>query len=114
MKNKINLKNIFYYLQGNIRYYLYYSQFDGLIRNHIIEQIDARITCMDTTCYAQGSCKLCGCETTHLQMCNKSCEKPCYPAMVNKEDWKNFKQGEYTTQELLGWYYTNKKTFKKF
>lgn len=89
---KINLENIIAYIQGNIRYQLYYSNWDFLIKDHIKEQIDWRINNkMDKECYSNGSCKMCGCETTHLQMANKSCDKPCYPVMMNKEDWTNYK-----------------------
>ncbi len=48
---------------------------------------------MDEECYEMGSCKICGCETTALQMCSKSCNKPCYPPMMNKKQWKKFKTG---------------------
>ena len=46
---------------------------------------------MDTECYEQGSCKICHCDTTALQMANKACGKPCYPKMMNKADWLEFK-----------------------
>ena len=46
---------------------------------------------MDKKCYNDGTCKLCGCITTALQMCNKPCDKPCYPVMMNKRLWNNFK-----------------------
>ena len=42
---------------------------------------------MDTKCYTAGECKLCGCETTALQMANKQCDKPCYPPMMSKGKW---------------------------
>lgn len=81
-------------MQGNYRYKLYYSKWFGwLMRNHIREQIDARIRSMDTVCLSQGSCKLCGCQTTHLQMANKACDKPCYPPMVDSYTWFALKQG---------------------
>ena len=46
---------------------------------------------MNPICYNQGSCISCGCETTMLQMANKSCDNRCYPEMKNKRDWNNFK-----------------------
>lgn len=60
------------------------------MRLHIHEQIDQRIKWMDRECYNEGSCKMCGCQTTHLQMSNKACDKPCYPSMMNKRQWKEF------------------------
>jgi hypothetical protein len=46
---------------------------------------------MDKECYENGSCKMCGCNTTALQMANKACPKPCYPKMISKKEWKEFK-----------------------
>lgn len=87
----ITLKNILAYNQGTIRYKLYYSKrFRRLIRKHIREQIEFRIEVMDRSCYENGSCKLCGCKTTALQMANKACDKPCYPPMMDKGCWKDF------------------------
>ena len=92
MKHKITIKNVWYYLQGNLRYKLYYSRFKKLIRKHILEQIEFRINSMDKFCYNNGSCKLCGCKTTALQMANKACDKPCYPKMLSKKDWNSWKK----------------------
>lgn len=87
-ESKHPIKDIISYIQGNIRYRLYYSNFKFLIRKHIQEQIDFRIQVMDRECYNNGSCKICGCETTALQMANKACDKPCYPRMYSKKVWK--------------------------
>ena len=46
---------------------------------------------MDKQCYEEGQCKMCGCQTTALQMANKACDKPCYPSMMSKRDWKDTK-----------------------
>ena len=85
------MKNIWAYIQGNIRYRLYYSYLNFLIPLHIREQINYRIKSMDRECYHNGSCKMCGCRTTHLQMANKACNKPCYPGMVSRRTWKFWK-----------------------
>lgn len=104
---KINFTNIMAYIQGNIRYKLYYSRFKFLIRIHIREQIDFRIRFMDKECYENGMCKLCGCSTTALQMANKQCDKPCYPPIVNANDWLFFKRGyAYIRKNLSAWLYT--------
>ena len=47
---------------------------------------------IDPECYEEGYCKMCGCNTTALQMANKPCNKPCYPKMMSKQDWGNFKK----------------------
>jgi hypothetical protein len=93
MKAKVNLINILSYLVGNYRYWLMGSEFQWLIRSHIYEQIQWRISVMDRNCYADGSCFICGCPTTKLQMAKRSCDKPCYPTMMNKKQWGTFKLG---------------------
>ena len=95
MENRYTLNNILNYIQGNIRYQLYYSKFAFLIPKYIREQIDIRINSMDSQCYKEGQCKMCGCSTTALQMCDKACDKPCYPPILNKEAWEKFKSFKY-------------------
>ena len=90
---KYTIKNIMAYIEGNTRYFLYYSRFKFLLSKHIVEQIDWRVSVMDKKCYEDGQCKMCGCETIHLQMANKACDKPCYPEMMKRGIWKAFKEG---------------------
>jgi len=49
---------------------------------------------MDPECFEQGSCKMCGCDTTALQMADKACDKPCYPTMMTRDKWRVFKYRE--------------------
>lgn len=94
---KHNLKDVYYYIQGNIRYFFFYYNgknrfmnfFKKLILpNHIREQIIQRLKTMNIECYSSGQCIKCGCATTQLQMCNKSCEGNCYPPMItNLKDY---------------------------
>ena len=92
-KEKVTLLSMWYYLQGTIRYQFFYHKYlRKLIRLHIFEQITYRISVMDPECYSEGYCKMCGCNTTALQMANKQCNKPCYPKMMGKKKWKNFKK----------------------
>jgi hypothetical protein len=93
MKTKINLLNIKSYLVGNFRYRIHGTKFQWLIRKHILEQIDWRIKVMDKTCYSSGSCIICGCSTTALQMSEKHCDKPCYPSLLSRTMWEAFKVG---------------------
>lgn len=86
------IKDMYYYVQGNLRYKLFYSNFAFLIPTHIYEQICVRINSMDKKCYDDGQCKLCGCNTTALQMANKACDKPCYPPMLNQSIWNKMKE----------------------
>lgn len=86
-------RDVYYYLQGNFRYWAYYNR-PKLMSSHIREQIEWRIEgWMDKECYESGSCKICGCVTTALQMANKSCDKPCYPPIMSRNVWRVFKQG---------------------
>lgn len=90
----ITTENINAYIQGKIRYKMYYSKYTwirNLIPLHIFEQISYRLFVMDKECYNNGSCKLCGCVTPALQMANKACEKPCYPEMMDRIDWETHK-----------------------
>lgn len=96
-KSLKDFKDIWYYVQGNVRYELYYSRFKFLIPKHILEQIDFRIEVMYPECLLSGFCIKCGCKTTALQMCNKSCEGDCYPEMMNKKEWKEFKNNNYAS-----------------
>lgn len=103
MKKQITLTNVRAYITGMLRYKCYYSRvLRPLIREHILEQIDFRIKYMDRICYDQGSCKMCGCQTTGLQMANKACDKPCYPEMMKKRKWNAFKTGNLITLDKNG------------
>lgn len=88
MKIKEKIKLAYEYFIGNYRYKIYHSKLSFLMRNHIKEQIDWRISVMNKECYTTGSCVICGCSTIALQMANKACPNPCYPKMMNKSDWK--------------------------
>lgn len=103
---QINWKNIVAYIQGNVRYWCFYKA-SFLLKEHIREQISTRIESMDFICYKNGSCKLCGCKTTHLQMANKACDKPCYPYMLSKSNWKKILEGAtiYDKHTGLNWVY---------
>lgn len=91
---KIN--DVIAYIQGNIRYKLYYSKLCFLIPEYVREQIMARILSMNSKCFTQGSCIKCGCRTTHLQMANKACNGNCYPIMVDVYMWDYMKEGNIT------------------
>lgn len=111
------IRKIRAYITGNLRYSVYYTKFNWLIRKHIKEQIETRINSMDKMCYDDGSCKMCGCKTTALQMANKECDKPCYPEIVNKKDWIRFKKGRTITRSLtlIKWNYNSKlNKFEKY
>lgn len=106
-------KEIRSYVTGWIRYFLYYSKekvgvdLSFIIRKHIREQIYCRIESMDRKCFNDGSCKMCGCKTTALQMANKACDKPCYPIMLNKKQWDRFKKRGVMYYDPIHWELSN-------
>lgn len=86
------INNILYFIQGWFRYPIYYSKnFGFLMRKHIREQIDHRVSVMNRECYTSGSCVKCGCQTIALQMANKPCDGYCYISMQNKKTWNRIK-----------------------
>lgn len=88
---KVRWSDIWFFNQGWFRYYLYYSKrLRWILPKHIREQIEFRINSMKRECYDRGQCIKCGCSTTALQMSDKSCEGLCYPAMMNKREWRKY------------------------
>ena len=99
--------DIWYYIQGNVRYKIINSSFKKLIRKHILEQIELRISNMNRECYNNGECVMCGCATTALQMCDKSCKGLCYPRMMSKKEWLAFKDGDILKDKEYYWILNN-------
>lgn len=127
---KFKLLDIWYFIQGNIRYFLYYYKSNYFFSNkkirwifllplhkliplHIREQIEYRINSMNQDCYRSGSCIKCGCKTTNLQMANKSCEGYCYPAMQSRKNWNLLKNNKIIISEKRAWK-LRQRTFSKF
>lgn len=107
------INKVISFIVGWFRYWLYYT-FDGKgIRPHIKEQIGIRITSMNIECYQRGSCIKCGCATTALQMANKPCKGFCYPRMLSKRKWKQFKQKNKIVVEDTTWILTDTLQFKR-
>lgn len=106
LTGKRPISDVYQYLLGNYRYKMYYST-SYLLRGHIKEQIDKRIGWMDRECYFNGYCKLCGCDTIALQMASKSCDKPCYPTMMTRNQWKGFKRGNIYIDKHGKWVLTS-------
>ena len=89
------LIDVYYFIQGNIRDWLYYNK-PRLLRTHIREQIKWRIQVMNQKCYDNSSCVGgCGCDVTELQCANKTCDNYCYPFMMNKSTWNKFNKSSH-------------------
>lgn len=111
---KYSISDIIDYFRSQVRYYMYYHKKHWL-KPHILEQISFRINLMmDKECYNRGSCKICGCKTTYLQMANKSCEGECYPHIMTKSEWEKFKSMGSYFSENSDYYWYNKKNVKRF
>ena len=94
--SQISLRNIWAYITGNIRYWLYWNHnklYKFFVRDHIREQIAARINSMNKECFARGACIKCGCATTNLQYASKACDGDCYPNMLSAFGWELLKHG---------------------
>lgn len=84
------LSNIFYYLQGNIRYFLFRFA-RKLLPKYIQEQFHYRMNSIKKECFFSGSCRNCGCSIPQLQMADKKCSVGCYPEMKTQSDWEEYK-----------------------
>lgn len=74
--------------------------------NHIYEQIIWRRTQVQFNsphCWYSGKCKVCGCDILEKTMEDRACSisehpdilqrrSPCYPEMMNNEDWQEYKK----------------------
>ncbi len=84
------LKSVFYYLQGNIRFWRLESKWFPLPK-HILEQFEMRKKLALKECVTQGECVVCECKTPELFLADKACSGRCYGSMLNKEKWEKLK-----------------------
>lgn len=85
-KNKLTLKNVKNFLQGNYRLFTFHDK-----PLYLQEQLYFRLTKMDRTCVSNKQCP-CGCEIIGKQLIDDACENNCYPAMMDGETWEVYKQ----------------------
>ena len=97
-------KDLWYYVQGNVRLAVYNSIFNFLIRRHIVEQFEYRKK-QAKPCLDNGSCLCCGCDTPAVFFSDKGCKversksckilanrtTACYAPILKKSDWDKFK-----------------------
>jgi hypothetical protein len=98
---KITPKNIKKFITGWYRWFLFklsrkkflkgFEEFDFL-PEHQQEQFKYRLSVIDSECAAAGACKICGCKIPQLQLADESCDGNCYPEMMSKIDWENYKK----------------------
>lgn len=89
----INWIDTWYFVQGTVRRILYYNFDKKYLRQHIIEQFEYRLKVMNPKCYEAGQCP-CECTVPDLQMADKSCDENCYPKMMTRNAWMEYKQSE--------------------
>lgn len=88
----MRLMDIFYFIEGNLRYLGVKLFGDVFMRRHIREQVGLRYLHVDRECIGSGSCKICGCSMPAMLYCSKSCDKPCYPRLMGVKEWGLFKE----------------------
>lgn len=81
----LTLRNIWAVLQS-------YFRRSVKIPKYIQEQKDFRETQVDPVCKAQGFCRLCGCDLEGKLFEDRACDGFCYPDMMTKEVWKEYKK----------------------
>lgn len=92
MMKKFKVTDVWHYLVGNVRYWLYYEGYRWLLPKHIVEQYEWRVRVMRKECYDRGECVECGCVTTKLQFADKACAGSCYPVMMGRGEWNRYKE----------------------
>lgn len=86
----MRIKDIFYFLQGYARYGLVVCFDFGILREHVRDQIVARVLSAKRECKDEGRCVMCGCHTPALFYADKACDGDCYPKMMGRERWEAF------------------------
>jgi hypothetical protein len=90
---QITPKNVHAFVQAHYRKY---KDELGDLEPHIKEQVLWR-SVKAKACTENKSCLYCGCSTEDLELyfadlgCKKP-EDPCYPNMMDKESWENYKK----------------------
>lgn len=91
----ITPKNIIAFIQGYTRKWA--IDFFEYILRHINEQVEwriGRVAERSPECLLNGECKVCHCKTPELFYASKPCSNkvsPCYPAMMGRKDWTQYK-----------------------
>jgi len=91
IKGERKVSDVWYFFQGHIREYFYYSKCKFLMRKHIQEQFEWRLKQIDKVCYSTGQCKICECSIPALTFADKQCEGKCYYPMMKKKQWNDYK-----------------------
>lgn len=96
--SQITPSNIKGFIQGHTRKIL--EDFPGVIGDHVYEQVQWRLGIMNEDCIKNKMCP-CTCQVPAKQYENRPCENNCYPPMMNKEEWEEFKTLAKITKETI-------------
>ena len=89
MKQKITVKNIKSFLEGNIQLGLEQLH---LQPEHIQQQIAyRRLLCKDD-CAIQNKCVICGCDFKGKTSVQQSCNKDRFPDLMSNLEWIKYKE----------------------
>ena len=88
MSNKITLKNISQFIEGNSKMFLNELGFQP---EHIQQQISYRmLKCSD--CVKVGKCKVCGCNVPGKLYVRESCNPERFPDLMSNLEWIKYKE----------------------
>lgn len=94
LAKKVNLSNILNYASAEFRHWQSTSSFMNCPR-HIEEQSIWRLSEVkqkSPLCIEMGKCKSCGCEMIDKSFELQECETGCYPRLMGKEKWEQYKK----------------------
>lgn len=92
---KITLRNIWAVIQAKFRKIKAKAENSLELPGYLYEQIIWRRTQVQDVspvCWDDGNCIICGCNTVEKTMEDRPCEGSCYPKMMSKEKWEEYKK----------------------
>ena len=96
--NRITIKNIKAYIEGNSKMFLSKVGFQA---EHLKEQVAYRVLMCKDDCVPQGYCKECGCTLPGKHYVAESCNPERFPDLMSAKEWEEFKkQNNINEQEL--------------
>lgn len=95
-QNRLSVKNIKRYIQGNYRLYTFEQQ-----PQFLKEQIWFRLSKANSECLKNTFCP-CTCPVVGRASAEDSCERNCYPIMMDEETWQVYKEINQVNNFTIG------------
>lgn len=96
--NRITIKNIKAYIEGNSKMFLSKVGFQA---EHLKEQVAYRALMCKDDCVPQGYCQKCYCDLPGKHYVAESCNPERFPDLMSAKEWEEFKkQNNINEQEL--------------